>query len=120
VSKLGVGLAVDDFGTGYSSLAYLERLPMHELKIDKSFIATLAARDSSTVIVRSIIGLGHNLGLTVVAEGVETPETWDLVAALGCDVVQGYIVSRPLPGAEVTHYLDTAGNTNELLLTDDG
>jgi diguanylate cyclase (GGDEF)-like protein/PAS domain S-box-containing protein len=107
VSTLGVRLAIDDFGTGYSSLAYLERLPMHEIKIDKSFVAKLSAQDSSTVIVRSIIGLGHNLGLTVVAEGVETRATWELVDALGCDVVQGYYISRPLPVAEATRWLGT-------------
>jgi EAL domain-containing protein (putative c-di-GMP-specific phosphodiesterase class I) len=70
-------------------------------------VAKLSAQDSSTVIVRSIIGLGHNLGLTVVAEGVETRATWELVEALGCDVVQGYYISRPLPVAEATRWLGT-------------
>lgn len=106
LGDLGVRVAVDDFGTGYSSLAYLRRLPIHTLKIDKSFL--LAAPDSraDAAIVRSIIELGHNLGCTVVAEGVETPRAWSLLAALGCDAVQGYHVSGPLPRAGFSDWLD--------------
>ncbi|HET7712687.1 MAG TPA: EAL domain-containing protein, partial [Thermoanaerobaculia bacterium] len=94
----GVTLAVDDFGTGYSSLAYLKRLPVDELKIDKSFISDLGKEASDDlVIVRSIVELGHNMGLTVVAEGVETAECWKILDQLGCDMAQGYLMSRPVP-----------------------
>src|SRR6185437_6437365 len=88
---LGCRLAIDDYGTGYSSLAYLRRLPVHELKIDKSFIVGMAHNSDDAVIVRSTIDLAHNLGLTVVAEGVEDEATLDRLRALGCDRVQGYL-----------------------------
>ena len=93
---LGVKLAVDDYGTGYSSLAYLKRLAVDELKIDKSFIIGMLAEDESTVIVRSTIELGHNLGLRVIAEGVESAEIWQGLLPLGCDLLQGYHLSRPM------------------------
>lgn len=102
---LGIRLSIDDFGTGYSSLAYLKRLPVHEIKIDRSFITDLA-RHGDEPIVRSTIDLAHNLGLTVVAEGVETREVWDRLAALGCDAAQGYYVSPPLPIDEVPTWLE--------------
>jgi diguanylate cyclase len=98
--SIGVRIAVDDFGTGYSSLSYLKRLPVNEIKIDKSFVTTLATDPNDVAIVRSTIELGHNLGLDVVAEGVEDRETWDLLADLNCDAIQGYVVSRPLPAGE--------------------
>jgi len=93
----GIALAIDDYGTGYSSLAHLKRLPVDELKIDKSFVVGLgdgAAED--TVIVRSTIELGHNMDLRVVAEGVENAQAWELLRRLGCDMAQGYYISRPL------------------------
>ena len=90
---LGVTLAIDDFGTGYSSLAYLKRLPVGKVEVERSFVATMAARDAA--IVRSTIDLGHALGLRVVAEGVEDQETWKRRRAWGCDAVQGYGLSRP-------------------------
>jgi diguanylate cyclase (GGDEF)-like protein/PAS domain S-box-containing protein len=93
---LGVRLAVDDFGTGYSSLAYLHRLPIHEIKIDKSFVAAMSEEVRRTNIVRASIDLGHSLRLECVAEGVEDARTWDLLVALGCDLAQGYFISRPL------------------------
>jgi len=93
---LGVKLAVDDYGTGYSSLAYLKRLAVDELKIDKSFIIGMLAEDESAVIVRSTIELGHNLGLRVIAEGVESAEIWQELLPLGCDLLQGYHLSRPM------------------------
>ncbi|HKK14790.1 MAG TPA: EAL domain-containing protein [Gammaproteobacteria bacterium] len=96
LSELGVGIAIDDFGTGYSSLTYLKRLPIHTLKIDKSFLQDMARNENDAVIVRSIIDLGHNLGFDVVAEGVESSEVWQLLAELGCDAVQGFHISRPL------------------------
>jgi len=94
---LGVRIAVDDYGTGYSSLAYLKRLAIDELKIDMSFVMGMLTNDSDAVIVRSTIELGHNLGLQLVAEGVEDLATWQLLLPLGCDVLQGYFISRPLP-----------------------
>lgn len=97
LSDMGVGIAIDDFGTGYSSLSYLKRLPIHTLKIDKSFLLDMARNENDAVIVRSIIDLGHNLGFKVVAEGVEDGDAWDLLAILGCDEVQGFHVSQPLP-----------------------
>jgi EAL domain-containing protein (putative c-di-GMP-specific phosphodiesterase class I) len=103
--KLGVRLAVDDFGTGYSSLAYLDRLPVDEIKIDKSFVSAMAGAVSRTNIVRASIDLGHSLRLESVAEGVEDARTWDVLAALGCDLAQGYFISPPLLGDEVLPWL---------------
>ncbi len=102
---LGVGLAVDDFGTGYSSMAYLKELPVDELKIDRSFVIQMADSPSDAVIVRSTIDLGHNLGLRVVAEGVETQHAWQELSTLGCDVAQGYYLGRPMPAAELEQRL---------------
>lgn len=100
LKDLGVELVVDDFGTGYSSLTYLQKLPVDALKIDQSFVTDMLANNDSEIIVRSTIELGHNLGLTVVAEGVETQAVWERLAALGCDTVQGYFISMPLPAGE--------------------
>ena len=97
LSELGVGLSVDDYGTGYSSLANLRRLPIDELKIDRSFVSPMLSDESDLIIVRSTINLGHDLGLTVVAEGVEDEATLHRLGGLGCDLAQGYHFSRPLP-----------------------
>lgn len=94
---MGISLSIDDFGTGYSSLAHLRRLPVREIKIDKSFVFDLTTSESDEVIVKSMIELGHNLGLTVVVEGVETVEVRSRVGELGSDRLQGYLLSRPLP-----------------------
>jgi EAL domain-containing protein (putative c-di-GMP-specific phosphodiesterase class I) len=94
--SLGVRIAVDDFGTGYSSLAYLRRLPVDEVKIDKSFVLGLASDLGDLAVVRAIVELGHSLGLNVVAEGVEQDATRDQLLEMGCDVAQGYLISRPL------------------------
>jgi EAL domain-containing protein (putative c-di-GMP-specific phosphodiesterase class I) len=101
LADMGVGLSIDDFGTGYSSLAYLRQLPISEIKIDRSFVTHMTTDDNDAVIVRSTIELARNLGLEVVAEGVETADAWEALAALGCDYVQGYFLSKPLPAAEL-------------------
>jgi EAL domain-containing protein (putative c-di-GMP-specific phosphodiesterase class I) len=93
----GVTLSIDDFGTGFSSLAHLKLLPVHELKIDKSFVLNMRNNDNDAVIVHSTIDLGHNLGLKVVAEGVEDVQTLNLLRARRCDLIQGYLISRPVP-----------------------
>jgi EAL domain-containing protein (putative c-di-GMP-specific phosphodiesterase class I) len=105
LSGMGVRLAIDDFGTGYSSLAYLKRLPVDALKIDKSFVQGMEADENDAVIVKSTIDLGRNLGLRVVAEGVETKEAWRQLLVLGCDVAQGYYLSRPVPAAELAAWV---------------
>jgi EAL domain-containing protein (putative c-di-GMP-specific phosphodiesterase class I) len=105
LNAMGIGLSVDDFGTGYSSLAYLKDLPVSELKIDRKFVNNMTEDGDDAFIVRSTIDLGRNLGLQVVAEGVETQAVWDQLAALGCDVAQGYFLTRPLPPADLTEWL---------------
>jgi diguanylate cyclase (GGDEF)-like protein/PAS domain S-box-containing protein len=102
---MGVSIAVDDFGTGYSSLALLRRLSLNTLKIDKSFVQGLTTDENDAAIVRATIELGHNLGLKIVAEGVEDQATWDALAALGCDIVQGYLLSRPIPASALTQWM---------------
>jgi len=101
-------LSIDDFGTGYSSLLYLQQLPVAEIKADKSFVTTLASVDDDAVIVRSIIDLAHNLGVKVVAEGVEDEETMRLLIDYGCDAAQGYFFTRPVPGGELTEWLESS------------
>ncbi len=105
LAALGVGIAIDDYGTGYSSLAYLKRLPIDEIKIDQSFVRYLTTNETDATIVASTIGLGHSLGLRVVAEGAEDAETVARLAALGCDAVQGYYYSRPLPSRALERWL---------------
>jgi diguanylate cyclase (GGDEF)-like protein/PAS domain S-box-containing protein len=105
LGDMGVQIAIDDFGTGYSSLAYLKRLPVDEIKIDKSFVIDMATDDSDAAIVRSTIDLGHDLRLQVVAEGVENQATWDLLATFGCDFAQGYYLSPPLCAADLVRWL---------------
>jgi EAL domain-containing protein (putative c-di-GMP-specific phosphodiesterase class I) len=97
---IGVRVAVDDFGTGHASLTYLKQLAIDELKIDKSFITNYALDHSDGIIVRSTVDLAHNLGLWVVAEGVEDPATLEGLRLIGCDTAQGYHVSRPMPTRE--------------------
>jgi diguanylate cyclase (GGDEF)-like protein len=119
---LGVVLAVDDFGTGYSSLAYLRQLPVDEVKIDKSFVFGMGTDLSDLAVVRSIVELGHSLGLSVVAEGVEEDVARDQLSAMGCDVIQGYLISRPLSESRLEAWLQarttkTAGRLDETVLT---
>ena len=115
LKRLGVRLAIDDFGTGYSSLAYLKRMPVDILKVDRSFVTDLASTssasdtDTDVAIVRGIVALAHNLDLEVVAEGVETQAQHDLLHAMGCDLIQGYLISKPLPAeAFTTRFLHDA------------
>jgi diguanylate cyclase (GGDEF)-like protein len=105
LDALGVSLSIDDFGTGYSSLGYLRRLPVDEIKIDRSFVLHMIEDDNDAVIVRSTVELGRNLGLKTVAEGVETPEVLRTLRAWGCDVAQGYWFSPPVPAAAMSDWL---------------
>ena len=93
---LGFSLSIDDFGTGYSSLSYLQKIPLSELKIDRSFVSKVISSDAPNILLKAIINLGHQLGLSVVAEGVETKEEWDVLAALECDFVQGFYVAKAM------------------------
>ena len=102
---LGIRISIDDFGTGYSSLSYLKRMPVDELKIDKSFVMGMTNHKDDETIVRSTIDLGHNMGLKVVAEGVETEEMLEQLKEMRCDLVQGYHLSRPLPPAKLELWL---------------
>jgi diguanylate cyclase (GGDEF)-like protein len=106
LSDLGMRLSVDDFGTGYSSLANLRRLPIDELKIDRSFVSPMLKDESDLIIVRSTINLGHDLGLRIIAEGVEDAPTLERLAALGCDLAQGYHLSRPMSGNAFNTWLE--------------
>ena len=103
----GISLAVDDFGTGYASLAYLSELPVDEIKIDRSFVMAMDREEQHARIVRSTIDLGRNLDLSVVAEGVESAAVWEQLVELGCDSAQGYFLTKPLPAAELTAWLDS-------------
>jgi EAL domain-containing protein (putative c-di-GMP-specific phosphodiesterase class I) len=105
LSSMGIRLSIDDFGTGYSSLAHLKRLPVHEIKIDSSFVINMSGNDDDATIVRSTIDLGRNLGLDVVAEGVETEETWEQLRELGCTSAQGFHISAALPADALSEWL---------------
>jgi EAL domain-containing protein (putative c-di-GMP-specific phosphodiesterase class I) len=102
-----VSLSIDDFGTGYSSMSYLKTLPVKELKIDRSFVMGMADDPDSAVIVRSAVDLGHNLGMTVVAEGVQDATARSDLADMGCDLVQGYEICRPVPARELELWMKT-------------
>ncbi|HWC33107.1 MAG TPA: EAL domain-containing protein, partial [Actinomycetota bacterium] len=105
LGESGVTLAIDDFGSGYTSFHYLKRLPVDVLKIDRSFVQAMNASGRDAIIVRSTVELGQNLGLVVVAEGVESEEIWNRLAASGCDRVQGYFLSRPMPASGVAPWI---------------
>jgi len=106
---MGVHIALDDFGIGYSSLAYLNRLPLDEIKIDRSFVIGMIDDESSATIVRATVDLGHGLGYGVVAEGVENVETRQRLSALGCDAIQGFLVARPMPADQTAEWIGKAG-----------
>jgi len=105
ISEMNIDVSIDDFGTGYSSLAYLKHLEIDELKIDRSFVMGMNEYKNDSVIVQTVIDMAHNLGLRVVAEGVESREDWDSLAAMGCDFIQGYFISRPKPVGEISEWL---------------
>jgi diguanylate cyclase len=113
LSKMGVRLSIDDFGTGYSSLAYLQELPVDAIKIDKSFVMEMQEDAGNATIVQSTIDLGHNLGLEVVAEGVETVESYNTLAQLGCDYAQGYFLSKPLSPDKMSLWLEVFTGTSD-------
>jgi EAL domain-containing protein (putative c-di-GMP-specific phosphodiesterase class I) len=101
VQRVPAPNTIDDFGTGYSSLAYLQRLPTNNIKIDKSFVLKLAENTNDVAIVKSIIDLGHNLGQTILAEGVEHESVLEILSQLHCDSAQGYYMSKPLPVRDI-------------------
>ena len=107
LSNMGFHLSIDDFGTGYSSLAYLKQLPVDEIKIDKSFVTRMDRDENDAVIVRATIDLAHNLGLKVVAEGVENTDVWDLLEMLGCDFIQGFYIRKPLAAVDLTEWIES-------------
>jgi EAL domain-containing protein (putative c-di-GMP-specific phosphodiesterase class I) len=114
LSNVGVGLSIDDFGTGYSSLSYLKRLPIEEIKIDRSFVMQMHVDANDFMIVRATVDLGRNLGLRVVAEGVEDLATFDRLADFGCDEAQGYYISRPISAVEFTRWMSVRNLDREV------
>jgi EAL domain-containing protein (putative c-di-GMP-specific phosphodiesterase class I) len=105
---MGVQLSVDDFGTGYSSLTYLKRLPVNELKIDRSFVMDMLNNKQDEIIVKSTIELAHNMGLKVIAEGIEDEATYNMLKKLGCDMGQGYYMGRPVDPTELQKWLTSS------------
>ncbi len=105
ISSMGISLSIDDFGTGFSSLAYLKKLPVNELKIDKSFVMDIIHDENDFTIVKSTIDLAHNLGITVIAEGVEQEEVYNILKALNCDAVQGFFISHPLEPKQLEEFM---------------
>lgn len=103
--EMGYKLSIDDFGTGYSSLAYLKKMPLTELKIDKSFISDVLQSENDAVIVKATINLAHNLGLQVTAEGVESQQVMNLLQEYDCDLAQGYFFSKPIPCEEFDRWM---------------
>jgi EAL domain-containing protein (putative c-di-GMP-specific phosphodiesterase class I) len=99
--EMGVRISIDDFGTGYSSLMYLKRLPASELKIDRGFVRELAHDAEDAAIVSSVVALGHTLGIEIVAEGVETATQKEFLTRLGCNALQGFLLGRPVPAADL-------------------
>lgn len=105
IKEMGVGIAIDDSGTGFSSLSYLKKLPVRELKIDKSFVINMNNDENDAMVVHSTIDLAHNLGLSVVAEGVENQESLERLYAQGCDFIQGCHLCRPVPPDQLERWL---------------
>ena len=124
LDKMGINLALDDFGTGFSSLSHLKKMPFDVLKIDRSFVSGMVSDKNDASIVQSTIELAHNLGMRVVAEGVEDKQTLDELASLGCDITQGYYFSCPLAADALLHWMEqspwgflAAGGERELVTT---
>ena len=111
--KSGVRLSIDDLGVGHSSLAYLKRLPVHEVKIDKSFVITMVEDQDDDAIVCAVVGLAHRLGMSIVAEGVETELIRDRLVEIGCDIAQGYWYSRPMPASDVAPWFSGLADLHE-------
>jgi EAL domain-containing protein (putative c-di-GMP-specific phosphodiesterase class I) len=105
LQSMGIRLSLDDFGTGFSSLTTLRQLPIDELKIDKSFVMGMSASEADATIVRTMVDLAHNLGKQVCAEGVEDEATWRRLVEMGCDLAQGYWISKPKPAADFLEWL---------------
>ena len=121
LSAMGVEVSLDDFGSGQTSLGYVSSLPIDELKIDRQFISGLCTRPADAAIVRSIVDLGHHLGLRVVAEGIDDDATWQAAEDAGCDVAQGYLLARPQPLDELRGWLgdrELAGVRGPVVLSD--
>jgi EAL domain-containing protein (putative c-di-GMP-specific phosphodiesterase class I) len=110
---MGIKVAIDDFGTGYSSLAYLKHLPIKRLKLDRSFVSDIETDASDAAICAAIIALGHNLGMELVAEGVETEAQREFLTRLGCDCLQGFLYSKALPFAEIVAYIQAQTSLSE-------
>ncbi len=110
----GIGISIDDYGSGLSSLAYLKQIRADELKIDKAFVLKIDESHRDALLVRSTIDLAHSLGLKVTAEGVETPTALSLLAGMGCDIAQGYLIARPMPLKELLMFLSEEGAGNRL------
>ncbi|MEL6226345.1 MAG: EAL domain-containing protein [Pseudomonadota bacterium] len=106
LERLGVSIAIDDFGTGYSSLSYLKRFPLSRLKVDRSFIHDLESDENDRTITKTVVQLGENLGLKVIAEGVETDGQRAWLESMGCEEVQGYLYAKPMPSNQIEDYLE--------------
>jgi len=113
LKALGVRVSMDDFGSGYSSLSYLQAFPFDKIKIDRDFVLNLGRNPQSAAIVRAVIGLGHGLDMSIVAEGVETEQQLVFLADQGCDAVQGYLIGKPLPIGQYPHLVGRSSNVVE-------
>lgn len=114
LAALGVRVALDDFGTGYSSLSYLRRYRFDKLKIDQSFISDIETNTDSRAIVDAIIRLGHDLGMSLAAEGVETKAQYEILRTLGCGEIQGYLIGRPMPDEDLERFLTDPNETRAI------